>query len=195
MEEKTAFQNGLDGGSSYLFDSSVLEKIDWSCKRASYKKDISPSHPGENLILRPLSLGDYDLGFLNILSQLTKIGDVSKEQFIERFTRMKSCPGTYYVMVIEDTERGQVIGSATLVVEQKFIHSASCRGRVEDVVVSEDYRGKELGKLLVDAVTLLGKAVGCYKISLECKDDNVPFYKAFGFAPDEQLFMVQRFKD
>lgn len=38
---------------------------------------------------------------------------------------MKTCPDTYYVVVIEDSETGQIIGSATLVKEQKFIHSAS----------------------------------------------------------------------
>ena len=36
---------------------------------------------------------------------------------------MKSCAGTYYVTVIEDTNSSQIIGTATLVVEHKFIHS------------------------------------------------------------------------
>ncbi len=36
---------------------------------------------------------------------------------------MKSCAGTYYVTVIEDTSSSQIIGTATLVVEHKFIHS------------------------------------------------------------------------
>jgi len=38
---------------------------------------------------------------------------------------MKQCPGTYLVTVIEDVEKAQVIGAATLVVEQKFIHNAA----------------------------------------------------------------------
>jgi len=38
---------------------------------------------------------------------------------------MKSCLDTYYVMVVEDKSRSQIIGTATLVVEQKFIRSAS----------------------------------------------------------------------
>ena len=37
---------------------------------------------------------------------------------------MKSCQGTYFIVVLEDTATSQVIGSATLVIEQKFIHSA-----------------------------------------------------------------------
>ena len=38
---------------------------------------------------------------------------------------MKNCPENYYVTVLEDTETNQVIGSATLVKELKFIHDAS----------------------------------------------------------------------
>ena len=38
---------------------------------------------------------------------------------------MKSCPDTYYITVIEDLTTKRVIGTATLVIEQKFIHSAS----------------------------------------------------------------------
>ena len=37
---------------------------------------------------------------------------------------MKRCSGTYYILVVEDTTKSQIIGSATLVLEQKFIHSA-----------------------------------------------------------------------
>lgn len=48
---------------------------------------------------------------------------------------------------------------------------------------------------LVESLTLLGKALGCYKMSLECKEENVKFYQSFGYEPDGQLFMIQRFKD
>ena len=35
---------------------------------------------------------------------------------------------------------GQVVGAATLVQERKFIHSCGNVGRLEDVVVSDQYR-------------------------------------------------------
>lgn len=36
--------------------------------------------------------------------------------------------GDYYVIVIEDKNTGKVIGSATLVTEQKFIHDCALVG-------------------------------------------------------------------
>lgn len=55
--------------------------------------------------------------------------------------------GDYYITVIEDTRYDKIIGSSTLVIERKFIHGCSIRGRLEDVVVDDTYRGKQLGKL------------------------------------------------
>lgn len=51
----------------------------------------------------------------------------------ERYATMKECPDTYYVTVIEDTLTGQIVGSGTLVVEQKFIHECAV---VSSVLIS-----------------------------------------------------------
>ncbi|CAH1792234.1 unnamed protein product [Owenia fusiformis] len=186
-------QNGLDD--SLLFPSRLLEELDWSQCSAQFKPAISATAPGDNLILRPLQASDYDTGFLQILGQLTSVGDVSREMFQSRFDSMKACKDTYYILVLEDICTSQVIGAASLIVEQKFIHSAAMRGRVEDVVVSKDYRGKQLGKLLVQTLTLLAKHVGCYKVTLECSDDNIKFYNNFGYEKSAENYMVARFKD
>jgi len=38
---------------------------------------------------------------------------------------MKRCPGTYFTIAIENMDTGRVVGAATLVAEQKFIHNAA----------------------------------------------------------------------
>ncbi|KAF3831146.1 hypothetical protein GH733_002384, partial [Mirounga leonina] len=110
----------------------------------------------------------------------------------ESFEHMKKS-GDYYVTVVEDVTLGQIVATATLIIEHKFIHSCAKRGRVEDVVVSDECRGKQLGKLLLSTLTLLSKKLNCYKITLECLPQNVGFYKKFGYTVSEENYMCRRF--
>ncbi|EEB18422.1 conserved hypothetical protein [Pediculus humanus corporis] len=179
----------------YLFDKSLLEKLDFQPAKNVFNPFISAGNPGKGLCVRPLSTGDYDKGFMELLGQLTDSGHPTKEEFLEKFKAMKECVNTYFVTVIEDLNTNKIIGAATLVVEHKFIHRCSKRGHLEDVVVNNTYRGKQLGKLIVVTVTLLAKQLGCYKMSLECKDKLIPFYVSLGYKlePGNSNSMVQRF--
>ena len=47
---------------------------------------------------------------------------------------MLQCKGTFYVLVVEDTGTKELIGCATLLVEQKFIHSAGTVSATSDTV-------------------------------------------------------------
>lgn len=165
-----------------LYDRSLLLDLDFSRSPAKFSPPISAANPGESwLKVRPLQSGDYHRGFLQSLSQLTTVGDVSLAQFLNRFAQMRAS-GDYFVTVIVDTRYDKIIGSATLVLEHKFIHGCSVRGRLEDVVVDDTYRGKQLGKLIVVTVSLLAQRLGCYKMSLDCKDKLIPFYKSIGYV-------------
>ncbi|XP_028844681.1 glucosamine 6-phosphate N-acetyltransferase [Denticeps clupeoides] len=177
-----------------LFEPSLLQQLDWASNAVPFSPPISPSQPGEGLVLRPLCTADLNRGFYKVLSQLTLAGDVTPEQFIKNFEHMKES-GDYYVIVVEDTQLGQIVATATLIIEHKFIHACAKRGRVEEVVVSNTCRGKQLGKLLVSTLTLLSKKLQCYKITLECSPSNVDFYKKFGYSTSEEKYMQCRFFD
>ncbi|KAK3563525.1 hypothetical protein QTP86_030384 [Hemibagrus guttatus] len=177
-----------------LFDPSLLQELDWSSSKVSFSPPISPLEPGDGLVLRPLHPADLDRGLYKVLSQLTVAGDVTKEQFRVNFEHMKKT-GDYYVIVVEDTNLGQIVATATLIIEHKFIHSCAKRGRVEEVVVSDVCRGKQLGKLLVATLTLLSQKLQCYKITLECSQKNVEFYKKLGYTSSEETYMQCRFFD
>ena len=125
-------------GEVELFDRQLLNGLDLSMCPTTFNPPISIEAPGDGLLMRPLALGDFHRGFLPLLSQLTTVGEGSQEQWQQRVNRMLSMQGTYLVTVIEDTNSGQVVGSATLVVEDKFIHGCGRVGRVEDVVVSKE---------------------------------------------------------
>lgn len=177
-----------------IYDCSLLNSLDLGQCQAVFNPPLSVLSPGEDLRLRPLQLGDYRTGFLQLLGQLTKVGEISEEQWEERFMGMKRKEGTYYVTVLEDVQTSQVVGAATLVVEQKFIHGCSQVGRVEDVVVSDKYRGKQLGKLLVSLGIVLARKLDCYKVTLNCTDNMTKFYNGLGFKCEEgdANFMVIR---
>ncbi|XP_070687240.1 glucosamine 6-phosphate N-acetyltransferase [Pempheris klunzingeri] len=177
-----------------LFEPSLLQELDWSSNTVPFSPSISPSSPGEGLVLRPLCTADFKRGFFKVLSQLTQTGDVTPEQFTKKFEHMKKT-GDYYIIVVEDTNLEQIVATATLITEHKFIHSCAKRGRVEEVVVSDVCRGKQLGKLLVSTLTLLSKRLNCYKITLECAPKNVAFYQKFGYSASDETYMQCRFFD
>ena len=84
-------------------------------------------------IFRPLKLGDNALGFLKLLEQLTKVGEIDGDMFRQRFENMKRSK-CYFVMVVDDkTQSDKIIGTATLILEQKFIRECALKGRVEEV--------------------------------------------------------------
>lgn len=189
----TQLCNGVENET--LFDHELLKQLDWSKSKHLFNPEISPMEPGKHLIMRPLRITDYDKGFPAILSQLTELGEVSREKFVETFQKLKSHKDSYYITVIEDTTIQQIIGSATLFIEQKFIHSCALRGRIEDVLVSDTHRGKQLGKLIVETLKQLAKHIGCYKLSLDCRDQMAKFYTQLGFNREEgnSNFMTVRF--
>uniref|UniRef100_A0A0R3S265 Glucosamine 6-phosphate N-acetyltransferase n=1 Tax=Elaeophora elaphi TaxID=1147741 RepID=A0A0R3S265_9BILA len=154
----------------------------------------------EGYILRPLMSVDYQRGYLELLSQLTFVGDVTEEMFLRQFDLMRNMsPPAYYIIVIEHKDllrMKRVVAAATLVLEWKFIHDAGCRGRIEDVVVDQSFRGQHFGMLLNQHLVAMARLIGVYKLSLECKDELISFYEQFGFSRDEgNNFLVQRFSN
>ena len=181
--------------SNVLFNDEPLRKLD--CSECSFLKDHSLSYPevGKGLRARPLERTDYDKGYLELLSQLTKVGVYSKSKYEAHFDAMKQMIGSHYILVIEDTEIAKVIANATLLVEKKFIHGAVNRGRIEDVVVDEKYRNLHLGCFLLELLTVFGRELGCYKVTLDCKPEMAGFYQKFGYVNEGQLYLTKRFHD
>ena len=73
----------------------------------------------EGYTMRPLRRADFDNGFLDVLRVMTVVGDVTKEQFEERFDEMKGSKGRYYVLVILDAAE-KIVGTGSIVIESKL---------------------------------------------------------------------------
>ena len=171
-----------------MFEPVLLEK----CPSITGLRKID-----KNFYIRPLQSDDYKHGFFDVLGQLTTVGKVTETTFKNQFSKMKSSNSTYYPTVIADKSEGdseKIIGTATLVIERKFIHNCAIRGLIEDVVISEKYQDRGLGKLIIQTQIELAKSLGCYKITLNCKNEKVDYYKKFGFESEEgnDKFLVMR---
>ena len=190
----TALQKYASPDSNCLFDASILKTLKFSECSSTTNGGFYHS-PGPGLVTRPLERTDFTKGYLLLLSQLTKVGEYSKETFEVQFDGMKQMPGCHYIIVVEDTSTEQLICTGTLLVECKFIHNAALRGRIEDIVVHKDYRNLRLGSMIVELLTALGKELGCYKVTLDCKENMLGFYTKFGYVNEGQFYLSRRFFD
>lgn len=68
--------------------------------------------------IRALRQSDYHAGFLDCLRVLTTVGEITEEQFAQRFEWIGRQDGGYYILVIEDG--GKVVGTGALIVERKL---------------------------------------------------------------------------
>ena len=78
-------------------------------------------------------------------------------------------------------EKDKVVGSITLLVEQKFILNFSKWGHIQDVVTRKEYERMGVGKMHVKKTTDIAKKMGCSKIMLSCRDDKMEFYEKCGY--------------
>ncbi|KAJ2803847.1 Glucosamine-phosphate N-acetyltransferase-like protein [Coemansia guatemalensis] len=152
--------------SNSLFDSSVLG--------TSVASMVPDNHK-----IRPLELTDYHKGYLECLSNLTVVGNVTEQMFGESFEEMQRT-GCYFVVVVEDLALKKVVASGTLVVEQKILRGCGRVGHIEDIVVAKGQQGKRFGFTIVKQLQEIANATGCYKSILDCDAANAPFYEKCG---------------
>jgi len=126
------------------------------------------------LNFRRLEKEDYDKNYLELLKQLTTVGDISKEKYETTFDKIEA-----EVWVVEF--EGKIIASVSLLLEQKVIHECGIVGRLEDVVVDKDYRKYGLGKFIIERIIKIAKEKGCYKLIGDCKSELLGFYEKNGF--------------
>ena len=87
----------------------------------------------------------------------------------------------YKIIVIEDVRSERIIGAGSLIIEKKFIRDLGTSGHIEDIVVDKTYRGKNLGKRIIELLKGIAQVNECYKVILDCADYNVAFYNKCGF--------------
>ena len=130
------------------------------------------------IIIREIQEGDIEKGFLDSLDFLRKASDIDKSKANEILKKIIQ-DQNHIIHVAVDDEK--IVGSTTLLIEQKFIHDGGLVGHIEDVVVCKDYEGKGIGMKIVMSLLDVAKERKCYKTILDCKDDVKQFYERIGF--------------
>lgn len=135
-----------------------------------------------SFILREIKEEDFSNGFFETLSNLSEVGMISNrteqaKEILKRISKDKN----YRIIIAEDKKNHQVIGTATLLIEQKFIHNGGKAGHIEDVVTRREYEGRGVAKEIIKELINIAKENECYKIILDCDEKVIKFYEKIGF--------------
>jgi glucosamine-phosphate N-acetyltransferase len=131
---------------------------------------------------RNLQKNDFNLGYLDLLSQLTEVNknNISFEKFSNFIDKLSE---NHKIIIIINNNK--IIATGTLLIENKIIHSISKVGHIEDIVVDSNSKGLGIGKQIVNYLTNLAKENNCYKVILNCNDNNIGFYQKCGYQKKE----------
>ena len=130
------------------------------------------------LIIRKIIESDLENGFLESLDNLRQTSNL--EQNSVRYILYKNLENENHIIHVAELN-GKIVGSTTLLIEQKFIHEGGFVGHIEDVVVNKEFEGRGIGMKLVLSLLDLAKEKKCYKTILNCEDKLIPFYEKIGF--------------
>jgi len=130
------------------------------------------------LIIRKIMESDLENGFLESLDNLRQTS--SLEQNSVRNILKKILENENHIIHVAELN-GKIVGSTTLLIEQKFIHEGGFVGHIEDVVVNKEFEGQGIGMKLVLSLLDVAKEKKCYKTILNCEDKLISFYEKIGF--------------
>ena len=124
---------------------------------------------------RQLENGDYEKGFIELLTQLTTVGNISQENFNLFLKNTQNS-----IFVIECSNK--IIGTISFLIEQKLIHNLGKVLHVEELVIDENFRNNKLGTKLLNLAKKYEQDNECYKIILNCNENNRIFYEYADFS-------------
>ena len=128
------------------------------------------------MIIRKLKFNDYN-NFYFLINQF-KTTHFTKKEFKKTLKKMKNSNTEIWILF----SNNNILGSCTIFFEYKFIHNNSMVAHIEDLIISNQYRSKGMGKLLLNYLINYAKNRECYKIILNCDDELVSYYTKNGFV-------------
>ena len=140
-----------------------------------------------NIIFRNIVKSDY-----NDYKKLINT-DISKEKY-EHF--IDNILGDYHQIIVLEFEN-KLIGTGTLLIEDKLTYGGCKMGHIENLLIHENYRGNGYGELLVKKLSDTANNMKCYRVDLTCNVELENFYKKNNFNTNSvsmSLFFKENFK-
>ena len=106
------------------------------------------------LIIRKIIESDLENNFLESLDNLKQASDLDLD--IAKEILRKILDDENHIIHVAEMD-GMVVGSTTLLIEQKFIHKGGLVGHIEDVVVKKEFEGQGIGMKLVKSLLDVAK--------------------------------------
>lgn len=127
------------------------------------------------MIFTHLTLEDYE-EFKNLLKDFRET-DFSFQDFKTTFENIEKGDNQNIFLAKKDDK---ILGMITIIYEKKFIFNICTLAHIEDVCTKKEHRNKGIGKFLVLNAIEKAKEKKCYKITLDCSETNIEFYKKCG---------------
>jgi glucosamine-phosphate N-acetyltransferase len=131
-----------------------------------------------DILINGLEKGDFK-NYLDLMNQFRPVEtDMTFDKFCEMYDKIFT-----YAEIYVARDENKIIGSITVIYEQKFIHHGAIYAHIEDVVVDIEYqstgskKGLKIGSQLIDYAKQKSMEKNCYKCTLVCNEDLSPFYR------------------
>ena len=140
--------------------------------------------------IRHLNKQDLTRSYFALLDQLSSYPTdssnfVFNNEALYNFGLYQKNPNHTILVALYD---GIIVGTAAVLIEYK-IRGNIC-AHIEDVVVDNTHRGHGTGKLLIEELVKIAKHYRCYKVILDCSEENISFYKKCGFKRYENCMRM-----
>ena len=111
--------------------------------------------------------------YLDLMRQFRPIdSDITYDTFCQIYDKIFTNSEIYVAR-----NDGKIVGSITVIYEQKFINNLAMYAHIEDVVVDTNYRKHKIGSSLLDYAKYQALMKKCYKCTLVCSAELSGFYQ------------------
>jgi glucosamine-phosphate N-acetyltransferase len=120
--------------------------------------------------------------YLLLLSELSVTPYIETDLFLNNLQKINE-KGEIIIAYTGSFENNsfEIIASGTIIIEPKIIRGGKSVGHIEDIVVSQQYRGNGISKKILDMLKTIARENDCYKVILDCNEEVKKVYNSSGF--------------